>query len=225
MTARIAIWRGFRLSLSVLLLCLPGAAFAGKVRLADSSGGSSGSTLEVSFNPTAVAVVQPQETVMSMLMDLATQINAVSVGVYLAQVTDPVTLDIRRTGGEEIDDLHFVENDRIIQSVTLTLDRPQLVAEIGDISQPPTFGAITVSLNDRRIVVGTAGKGSAATVNAALVQAIAAAGFQVDDAPPVIIVRRDLRFNTGLTLLGLQSTDPAIFLSDLALVPDPNAAP
>ncbi len=220
---------GLRILLPLVFLALPEAVFAGKVRLADSSGGSAtptdGSTLQVSFNPTATATVQPQDSVASVLANLAAQINAVSAGVYIALVVDPMTLDIERTTGEEIDDLHFVENDRGVQSVTLSLSRTQRIAQIGEIQQAPTIGTLVVTLNDRRVVVETTGKGSAAAVNAALVQAIRAAEFQVDYVSPMIIISRDLRSGAGLTLLGLQSTDPGIFLSDLALVPAPAAAP
>ncbi len=90
-----------------LLVGAPGAAFAGKVQVGDSSGGTptpiEGSDLMVSFNPTASVTVQFQETIDAVLLDLANAINASSGTLYTATVPYPTTLEIRRASGEEIE--------------------------------------------------------------------------------------------------------------------------
>jgi hypothetical protein len=207
-----------------LLLGAPDAAFAAKVQVGDSTGGTptpiDGSDLMVSFNPTATVTVQFAESIDEVLEDLAAAINATSGTVYTATVPDPTTLEIRRGSGEEIDDLHFTDDDAGIQSVLLTVDRPNLSAYLGLVAQTPSSGSLIVTLNGRRLVVPTTGR-TAAGLNAALIQAIRGAGFLVEEADPYLIVRRDLRLGTALTQVGLWSTDPVLTVSDLALLPGP----
>ncbi len=200
---------------------------AAKLQVGDSSGGTptpaDGSTVEVSFNPTVTLTVQPREVVDVLMRRLAQAINNASAGLYTAQVTTPTLLEILRTGGGEIDDLRFIESDPGIQSVLLTVGRPQLIARIGAIVENPSSGMILLTLNNRTVAVATTGLQNGAAVTDALVKGITQANFAVEFDPPFIVVSRDLLNGTGLTQLGLRSTDPAIVSSDLSLIPDPTA--
>ncbi len=222
--------RVFAALLIVALTAAPGAAFAAKTRLGDSGGGGTptpieGNDLMVSFNPTATVRVGPYQRIGSVLTDLAAAINAVADWKYVATVPEETTLEILRTDGTEIDDLHFAESDAGIQSVTLTVARPDLVAWIGAVRQTPSAGVLIVTLNDRRALVWTTSHSTPAAVNLALLQAIRSVDFDADYLDPYIIVRRDLGAGSGIATLGLQSTDAAITWSDLALLPAPSAAP
>jgi hypothetical protein len=210
--------------LALALCILPDPLFAARVHLGDASGSTpapaEGSDLMVSFNPTVAVQTQAGETLLSLLLRLVQGINEAGQGVYTAEATLPMLLDIRRTTGGDIDDLRFRENDPGIQSVLLSLLRPKLAAWIGMVQQSPSAGVVVLTLNDQAITVETAGKGSADAVNLALVRVIQEAGFDVAFFPPFIVVLGHSGSAEGLTSLGWRSTDPAITLSDLALLPE-----
>jgi hypothetical protein len=210
--------------IALAFLGLPELALAGTVQVGDSTGSTpkpiEGSDLEVSFNPTVLVTTQASDTASTLLAQLAQGINEAGDGVYVAEVTLPTELEIRRTAGGDIDDLRFRENDAGIQSATISLLRPRLAAWIGAVWETPSEGVLIVTLNQDTVVVETSGKGSAAAVALALIEALQAAGFWVDYVPPFIVVRRSLATGESITRLGLRSTDPAIISSDLALLPE-----
>lgn len=216
--------RLLNLGIALTLLGLPELALAATVQVGDSTGSTpkpiEGSDLEVSFNPTVLVTTQAGDTAATLLAKLAQGINEAGDGVYVAEVTLPTDLGIRRTTGGDIDDLRFQEKDAGIQSTMISLLRPRLAAWIGTAWENPSNGVLIVTLNQQTVVVETSGKGSAAAVALALIEALQVAGFWVDYVPPFIVVRRNLANGEGITRLGLRSTDPAIVSSDLALLPE-----
>jgi hypothetical protein len=196
--------------------------------LSDSGGGTptpiQGSDLEVSFNPTVHLTVLPQESLAALLSRLAEAINQAGLGLYVAAVLEPGVLEIRKSGGAEIDDLRFLENDAAIQSMTLTVSRPGLVAQVREPQEDPSSGAIVLTLNDRAVSVDVSGLDRAAAVQA-LLEAIRRADFVAEFTPPFILVSRDLKSGGGLERVGWRTTDTVLVSSDLALLPEPVASP
>jgi hypothetical protein len=211
-------------------MAVPGEADAAKVRLYDDSSGGSGpetidgSSLEVGFNPTVVIPVDPVVPLPALLVDLAEAINLASRGEYHAWVADDASVEIRRSDGTEIDDLRCREDASRLQAVTLSVDRPDLIARIHAPVEVPSAGTILVTLNDRTVAVATRGLRTADAVTQALVRALEATQFQVAWEPPFIVVWRDLLNNSGISVASFRSTDPAIVRSDLSLLPSGSPA-
>lgn len=132
-----------------------------------------------------------------------------------------IGIQILRTDGSEVDSLFLRENDPNIQWTTLQVQRPGMVARIGEIQEAPSGGIISVRLNDRLppIDVETTGM-QAADVNSGLVGSIMFRGFRVRHESPYIVVSFD-RNNGGssLTKVSFRSTDPQIVRSELRLEP------
>ena len=119
----------------------------------------------------------------------------------------------------EIDRLHLWEDYPGVTWVEIYVNQPLLIAQIGPITGTPTNGQIVLTLNGRPITVETAFANDADDVTAALKDGIRRANFDVVSVAPYIEVRWDNVFNTGITRVGFQSTDPGIVQSDVALEP------
>jgi len=215
--------------LLAFLLLAPGIALAGKCQVGDSSGNTKpqpkeGSRVKEKFNPTVTMTVPPGTALDPFMERLSAAVNLASVGEYTATYRPNASeLEIMRIDGSEIDDLFWSDNDPGIQSVRVTVMRDRLLAFLGYIVEDPSpsGGTLFVTLNDRSIMVDTAGLGTAANVNLVLRQTILDAGYQVDSIPPYLLVR-PTPGNDYFTQVGLRSTDPSIVTTDIGLAPEPN---
>lgn len=135
-----------------------------------------------------------------------------------------IGIQILRLDNTEVDSLFLRENDPSIQWTKLEVLRAGLVAKIGEIQEHPSSGFISVTLNNRPIVVQTAGLDPAGA-NAALVAQIRNNGFVVTHEPPYIVVWFDRSAGLTLTQVGFRSMDPLITRSELRLEPPGSDAP
>jgi hypothetical protein len=143
-------------------------------------------------------------------------------GNYLVWFREPSNLEILREDLTEIDKLRIWESYPEITWLEAFVDQPDLVAEIREIDAVPSSGVVTVTLNGWTVSVQTALSNNARQLNRDLLRAIQRAGFRATYEPPYIVVERDFRsykFGTGLQRVRLESTDPNIVSSEIALEP------
>jgi hypothetical protein len=143
-------------------------------------------------------------------------------GNYLVWFVEPAGLEILREDLTEIDRLRIWESFPDITWLEAFVDRPDLVAEIKEIEAVPSSGVITVTLNGWAVSVQTALSNNARQLNRDLLRAIQRAGFRATYEPPYIVVERDFvsfKYGTGLKRVRMESTDPNIVSSEIALEP------
>jgi hypothetical protein len=121
----------------------------------------------------------------------------------------------------DIDRLLLWENDPGIQMIDLKVNREGLVARIGEFVERPsrTGGIVTVTLNGRSVYLNTALFRKAPDLSSELERQLRDAHFEVRRMKPYLVVTQDLVNRSGITHLRLQSEDPGIATSDLALMP------
>ena len=143
-------------------------------------------------------------------------------GNYLVWFREPSNLEILREDLTEIERLRIWESYPEITWLEAFVDQPGLVAEIREIEAAPSSGVITVTLNGWPVSVQTGLANTARQLNRDLLRAIQRAGFRATYEAPYIVVERDFlsyKFGTGLKRVRLESTDPNIVSSEIALEP------
>jgi hypothetical protein len=138
--------------------------------------------------------------------------------------TPPIGLSIIRNDGAEPEKLLFRENDANIQWTTVQVDRPNLVARIGEVAERPQGGAISLWLDPRHpgdlITVTTTPSMTAEAVNRALLGAIQMRGFTARRSGGFFVVGASGAFtDAGIRYVSFRSTDAGIRKSDLQLIP------
>jgi hypothetical protein len=225
MRVRARVTRAAPAVLAAVLAAGGPGVWAAKAQLGDSSGGGTpvpieGSDLEIAFNPLVAIEVQAGDSLTALILRLVQGINQAGAPLYVAQPAGADAFDVRRTSGEELDDIRIREDDPAIQSITVSLQRPGRTGQILVPFQTPGTGEIVVTLNDRTVRVPTDGLATTAELTEALLAAIWAADFAAEASSPLILVHFDRRNGSGITRLGWRSTDPALVSSDVAILPE-----
>jgi hypothetical protein len=136
----------------------------------------------------------------------------------------PIGLSIIRRDGQEPEKLLLRENDSNIQWTTLQVNRANLVARIGEVTEFPSGGTISLWINASEpgdaIDVPTGRLVTPEAINQALVRAIESRGFVVRRSEGYIFVSASGSDpEGGIRYVSFRSTDPEIQRSDLFLLP------
>lgn len=121
------------------------------------------------------------------------------------------------TGSYEPAMMKLIEDSHTINVTAVSVNRPGLSAYIHELEGVPAGGVVQLTINKIAVpAVNTTAGSSLANLNQQLVSNLESAGFNAEYEPPYIIL---MPVGPNITRVSLRSTDPGIYKSEIALVP------